>query len=152
MIRVTRLTDYAVLVLAEMIRAKGPHTVPHIATSTGLPLPTVAKLLKLLARNGLVTSYRGAAGGYTLQHPAPTITVADVIEAVEGPIAITACMEDSDDFCRIESLCPMQGHWGHINRAIRRALQEITLTDIATAKSMQAQLSENKRLWKTGQR
>ena len=136
MIRVTRLTDYAVLVLVEMIRAQGPHKVPHIATSTGLPLPTVAKLLKILTRNGLVTSYRGAAGGYSLQHPAATITVADVIEAVEGPIAITMCMEESEDFCKVASQCPMQGHWGKINRAIRHALQRITLMDIVTATSM----------------
>ena len=140
MIRVTRLTDYAVLVLAEMLRSKGPHTVSHIATSTGVPLPTVAKLLKLLTRNGIVTSYRGATGGYSLQHPATTLTVADVIEAVEGPIAITACMEESNEFCRIESLCPMQGHWDRINRAIRCILKEITLTEIATSTSRQMQL------------
>ena len=144
MIRITRLTDYAVLVLAEMLRAKGLHTVPHIATITRLPTPTVAKILKLLARNSLVTSYRGVTGGYSLQHSATTITVADVIEAVEGPIAITACMGDRDDFCRRESLCPMQEHWSHINRAIRRALQEITLTDIATATSMQASTAGRK--------
>ncbi|VBB69696.1 Iron-sulfur cluster regulator IscR [invertebrate metagenome] len=131
MIRINRLTDYAVLVLAELLRAEGPHTVSQIATCTSIPLPTVAKLLKILSQSGLVTSYRGVTGGYSLRHPAATITVADIIEAMEGPIAITTCIEGSDKICRIESLCPMQGHWNRINHAIRRVLEDVSLNDIA---------------------
>lgn len=131
MIRINRLTDYAVIVLAEMLRAKGLRAVSQIAADTRVPVPTVAKLLKVLVHSGLVTSHRGAAGGYSLRGPATEITVADIIEAVEGPIAITTCVEDGDDLCGIELLCPMHDHWSRINRAIRRTLKEISLADIA---------------------
>lgn len=133
MIRINRLTDYAFIVLAEMLRAQSLRTVSQIATDTRVPVPTVAKLLKVLVHGGLVTSHRGAAGGYSLRRPATEITVADIIEAVEGPIAITTCVEDGDDLCGIEPLCPMHDYWSRLNRAIRRALQEISLADIATA-------------------
>ncbi|MFN3076086.1 MAG: SUF system Fe-S cluster assembly regulator [Alphaproteobacteria bacterium] len=132
MFRINRLTDYAVVVLAEMTRNPGVKTAPCIAGDTGVPLPTVAKLMKILAHASLVTSHRGAAGGYTLNRPASRITVADIIEAVEGPIAITTCVEETEGQCGIETLCPMHGHWSRINQAIRKSLEEITLTEIAS--------------------
>ncbi|MEO5375089.1 MAG: SUF system Fe-S cluster assembly regulator [Alphaproteobacteria bacterium] len=131
MIRINRLTDYAVVVLAEMSRGARVRTVSGIAADTGVPVPTVAKLMKALAHGGLVESHRGAAGGYSLARAAEAITVADIIEAVEGPIAITACVEDGVDPCGIERLCPMHGHWSRINQAIRQSLEGISLTEIA---------------------
>ena len=131
MIRINRLTDYAVIVLAEMLRAESLRTVPQLAANTSLPAPTVAKLLKVLAHGRLVTSSRGATGGYSLGRPADAISVADIIEAVEGPIAITMCVEDNDGCCGIEGLCSLHGHWTRINQAIRRALTEISLTELA---------------------
>ncbi|MBF0094199.1 MAG: SUF system Fe-S cluster assembly regulator [Alphaproteobacteria bacterium] len=131
MIRINRLTDYAVVVLAEMSRGSDVRTVSRISADTGVPLPTVAKLMKALAHGGLVVSHRGAAGGYSLNRNAAAISVADIIEAVEGPIAITACVDDADDQCGIEQLCPMHGHWSRINQAIRRSLDGISLAEIA---------------------
>ena len=92
MFRLNRLTDYAVVVMTQMThRPEEVHTAPQIANDTGIPLPTVAKLLNALARESLVVSHRGAAGGYTLGRSAEEISVAEIIQVLEGPIALTAC-------------------------------------------------------------
>ena len=96
-----------------------------------MPLPTVAKLLNALARNGLVASHRGANGGYALGRKASEISVADIVQALEGPIALTACAEGSGDLCEVETLCPMAGNWNRVNQAIRSALASVTLADMA---------------------
>ena len=94
MFRLNRLTDYAVVVMAQMAqRREEMRTAPQISQDTGVPLPTVAKLLNALARENLVASQRGAAGGYTLSRRAEEITVAEIIQALEGPIALTACVD-----------------------------------------------------------
>ncbi len=102
----------------------------QIAEQTGIPIPTVAKLMKGLNKAGLVISRRGAGGGYFLGRPAIGITLADVIQAVEGPIALTACADTSDEQCSIESVCPVQGKWNRANSAVRAALSEVTLADM----------------------
>jgi FeS assembly SUF system regulator len=107
------------------------YTAPQLAADTGIPLPTVAKLLNALARESLVVSHRGALGGYTLSQSGDDITVAEIIQALEGPIALTACVEGSGHHCEVETLCPMRGHWDHVNQAIRSALSQVTLTDMA---------------------
>jgi FeS assembly SUF system regulator len=94
MFRLNRLTDYAVVVMAQMAQRRDQvRTAPRIAEETGVPLPTVAKILNALTRDTLVVSQRGAAGGYTLSRPAEQITVAEIIQALEGPIALTACVD-----------------------------------------------------------
>ena len=104
MFRLNRLTDYAVVVMTQMThRPEEVHTAPQIANDTGIPLPTVAKLLNALARDSLVVSHRGAAGGYTLGRPAEGISIAEIIQVLEGPIALTACVEGSGNHCRIKS-------------------------------------------------
>src|SRR5579883_828223 len=103
MFKVNKLTDYAAVVLIAMARAQGVQSSHRIAQITGIPLPTVAKLMKNLSRAGLVESQRGAGGGYSLGRVASQITVADVIQAVEGPIALTACADTSDEQCGIET-------------------------------------------------
>ena len=95
MLRLSKLTDYAVVVLVRLSRETGVQTSPGIAVGTGIPEPTVAKVLKTLAAGGLVASQRGARGGYRLLRPLSAIPVADVIAAVDGPIALTACVEAS---------------------------------------------------------
>ncbi|WP_035691621.1 SUF system Fe-S cluster assembly regulator [Azospirillum halopraeferens] len=133
MIRLSKLTDYAIVVMSEMARTRGAvHTVPHLADRTGVPAPTVAKLMKTLAPAGLMTSHRGASGGYALARPAGEITIADIVTALDGPIALTACVEGADDQCGVESLCPMRGNWEKINGAIRTALEQVTLADMMT--------------------
>ena len=132
MIRLNRLTDYAVVVLTQMTRNPDDlWTAPQIAQDTGVPLPTVAKLLNVLAHGDLIASHRGAAGGYTLNRPAEDVTVAEIIQAVEGPIALTACVDGATGGCEVESICPMRGNWDKVNRAIRGALGAVTLADMA---------------------
>ena len=138
MFRLSKLTDYAVVVLVRLARddarAAAPgavQTSPGISSATGIPEPTVAKVLKAMAGKGLVTSLRGARGGYRLSRPLGAIPVAEVIEAIDGPIALTACVDGGD--CESQCLCPMRGRWDPVNAAIRTALGAITLADMESA-------------------
>jgi FeS assembly SUF system regulator len=139
MIKLSRMTDYAVVVLARMARDGGHdgavngavvQTVPQLAERTGVPAPTVAKLMKLLVPAGLTESHRGAAGGYTLARAPEDISIADIIGAVDGPIALTACVDGAEGHCGVESLCAMRGNWDKVNRAVRRALEEVSLAEM----------------------
>ncbi len=131
MFRLNRLTDYAVVVMSRMSRAPDElYTAPHIAQETGVPLPTVAKLLNALSHSRLIASHRGAAGGYTLNRPAETISVAEIIQALEGPIALTACVDGASGGCDVESFCPMRGNWDKVNKAIHEALSGVSLADM----------------------
>ncbi|MDD2876419.1 MAG: SUF system Fe-S cluster assembly regulator [Acidiphilium sp.] len=130
MLRLSRLTDYAVVVLVRLSRADLVETASSIAMATGIPEPTVAKVLKGLAQAGLVSSQRGAHGGYRLARVLSAIPVADVIVAIDGPIALTACVEGTGGTCESQSLCPMAGRWGVVNDAISEALTAITLADM----------------------
>lgn len=134
MFRLNRLTDYAVVVMSQMThKPREVHTAPRISHDTGIPLPTVSKLLNALAREALVVSHRGAAGGYSLGRPATEITVAQIIQALEGPIALTACVEGSGNHCEVECLCPMRGNWDRVNQAIHDALNQVTLSEMAAS-------------------
>lgn len=133
MLRLSKLTDYAVVVLVRLSAAPGVQTSPGIAAGIGLPEPTVAKVLKALAGHGLVASQRGARGGYRLMRPLSAIPVAEVIAAVDGPIALTACVDGSSGCCESEHLCPMRGRWDPVNTAIRAALSAISLADMQDA-------------------
>jgi FeS assembly SUF system regulator len=135
MFRLSKLTDYAVVVLVRLAHAgvcsSAVQTSPGISAATGIPEPTVAKVLKTMAGKGLVTSLRGAHGGYRLNRALASIKVADVIEAIDGPIALTACVDGGD--CESQCLCPMRGRWDPVNAAIRQALGRITLADMESA-------------------
>ncbi|MFD2207251.1 SUF system Fe-S cluster assembly regulator [Kiloniella antarctica] len=131
MFRLTRLTDYAVVVLGQMsMQNERIVTAPQLAEETGLPLPTVAKILGLLSRQGLITSLRGAGGGYLSHQDAKEITVADIIQSIEGPIALTACVEGAVDNCSVENMCPMRGNWNRVNQVVADALKTVTLADM----------------------
>ncbi len=130
MLRLSKLTDYAVVVLVRLSNLEGVQTSPGIAAATGIPEPTVAKVLKILAGSNLVSSQRGARGGYRLNRPLSQIPVADVIAAVDGPIALTACVDGSTSECESVGLCPMRGRWDPVNEAIQTALQSITLAEM----------------------
>ena len=135
MIRISKLTDYGTVLLAHL--ARNPDVVcssADIAAHTGIALPTASKLLKSLARNGLVISTRGANGGYRLAHDARDISAADIIDALEGPVSITECSA-SDSHCDIEADCSVGNAWQRINVAIRIALQEISLVDLLRSSS-----------------
>jgi FeS assembly SUF system regulator len=133
MLRLSKLTDYAVVVLVRLSRETGVQTSPGIAANTGIPEPTVSKVLKTLAANGLVASQRGAHGGYRLLRPLAAIPVTDVIAAIDGPIALTACVEGSTVECETQCMCPMRGRWDPVNEAIQQALATITLADMQEA-------------------
>ena len=130
MLKLSRMTDYAVVVLARLSADDGVQTSPSIAAVTGIPEPTVAKVLKTLSAGGLVTSFRGARGGYRLSRPLAAMPVSDVIAAIDGPIALTACVEGSNTGCECQELCCMRGRWDRVNDAIRLALAAITLADM----------------------
>ena len=130
MLRLSKLTDYAVVVLVRLGRDQAAglvQTSPGIAQATGVPEPTVAKVLKAMAAAGLVLSQRGAHGGYRLARPLAAIPVSDVIEAVDGRIALTACVEGGEGRCEAEALCPVRGRWDPVNDAIRDALASISV-------------------------
>ncbi len=133
MLRLSKLTDYAVVVLVRLSGGAAVQTSPGIAGATGIPEPTVAKVLKALAAGGLVTSQRGAHGGYRLSRPLATIPIAEVIAAIDGPIALTACVDGSPTSCEVLGLCPVRGRWDPVNTAIREALTAITLADMQEA-------------------
>jgi FeS assembly SUF system regulator len=131
MFKLSKLTDYAVVVLVRLGREDVVQTSPGIAACVGLPEPTVAKVLKTLAGTGLVVSQRGARGGYRLARPLAEIPVAAVIAAIDGPIALTACVDNGA--CESHGLCPMHGRWDPVNEAIEAALRGITLADMDRA-------------------
>lgn len=133
MLKLSRLTDYAVAALVRLSAAEGMETSPGIACAIGVPEPTVAKVLKILAGQGLVVSTRGARGGYRLGRTLADITVAEIIVAIDGPIALTSCVDGASGACESQMLCPVAGRWDPVNAAIRGALQNITLADMAQA-------------------
>ena len=131
MLKLSRMIDYGVVVLSQMASRRDTlTTAPELAEATGLPAPMVSKVLKSLARSDLVTSHRGVNGGYSLSRGPENISVAEIVEALEGPVALTACVEASDTNCRVESLCPIRGGWEKVNSAIRGALEAVSLADL----------------------
>ena len=133
MLRLSKLTDYAVVVLVRLDTGLEVQTSPGIAASTGIPEPTVAKVLKALSANGLVPSQRGARGGYRLARKLEAVPVADVIAAMDGPITLAACVDGSVTECESLALCPVRGRWDPVNDAIQRALSGISLADMREA-------------------
>lgn len=134
MIKLNRLTDYAVVLLIQMaMEGKGVFAASTLAEKTLLPLPTTSKVLKQLTKVGILSAQRGAAGGYTLARDPSAISMASIIEAMDGPIAITDCVGavKKDGCCQVQATCPVRGNWGKVNAAIRAALDAASLADMA---------------------
>lgn len=130
MLRISKLTDYAIVMLSAMAKDKAEiHAAMEISGTTGIALPTVSKILKLLLNGGVLVSTRGAKGGYVLAREPDSITVADVIAAMEGPIALTEC-SISHEGCEQSSGCEMRGNWSVINQTIQKALESVSLADM----------------------
>nr|WP_272877311.1 SUF system Fe-S cluster assembly regulator [Neoroseomonas eburnea] len=131
--RLSKMTDYAVVVLTRLEDAEegSVMTAPGLAATTGLAEPTVSKVLKILSHAGLVEGRRGASGGYLLTRPLVEMRLTDVITAIDGPIALTACVDNSFGLCDAEARCPVRGRWDPVNEAIRRALSGISIADLA---------------------
>lgn len=131
MIRLTNLADYAVVVMAAAAREPEVKiSAARVAELTAIPAPTVAKLMGTLARGGLLTASRGVSGGFTLSRDPALISVAQIVEAVDGPIALTSCVGNHTTECAMEGHCAIRGHWGPINQAVRGALAAVTLADL----------------------
>ena len=136
MIRLTRLADYAVLLMTHMAHEwrKDPARVMNAAdlsAETHIPGPTVSKILGSMSRGDLLISHRGQAGGYALSRAPQDISAADIISVIEGPVALTECLDDHTDDCEIESLCGVRASWTRINDAITTALEGISLAQMA---------------------
>ncbi len=137
MIRLSRLADYAVMLMTHMANdRRAVHNAFDIAAQTGLPAPTVAKVLAVLARDGLLVSQRGAKGGYQLARTPSDIPVSEIIVALDGPLALTNCVKSGPSTCGVEPICPSRYSLHRINDAVRRALTDITLAEIATPSPM----------------
>ena len=119
MIKLNKITDYAVVILG-LLSSRFPNkfSTSKISEDTGLPVPTVAKVCKLLNKADLINAGRGANGGYYCETAPTEINVADIVEAIDGPIAIIACLEESDDLCSTQSICLLSGNWNKANKAI----------------------------------
>jgi len=131
MLRISRLTDYATVLLATLAsEPQRVQTAVSLAEQTRIAAPTVSKLLKQLQRAGLVTSTRGLHGGYQLARPAAEISAAAVLDALEGPVALTDCSAGHGQ-CEIEQTCRVGRVWQRLNLAIRRALYDVSLAQLA---------------------
>jgi FeS assembly SUF system regulator len=126
----SKLTDYGTMVLAQLAaNGHGLSTAGQVADATHLAQPTVSKVLKSLVHAGLVVSTRGVQGGYTLARPASAISAAEILDALEGPVAITEC-SSSRGGCDLESYCRVGTAWQRINHSIRGALEAVSLADL----------------------
>ncbi len=136
MLRVSKLTDYATVVLSYMAShgESRLYTAADLAVESGVALPTVSKILKLLTRASVLKSIRGVKGGYSLAVPAEETTVASIISAIEGPVSITECSSQTGH-CDQESSCSIRLNWGRINQAIESALDSVTLADMIVPES-----------------
>jgi FeS assembly SUF system regulator len=131
MLRLSKLTDYGTVIMTFMARAQGQvHSAHEIAEQVGIAAPTVSKVLKMLARDELVVSTRGARGGYVLARPAANITMAEIISAMEGaPLGLTEC-STTPGVCIQERSCAIRANWQRINQVIVQALEEVSLAEM----------------------
>jgi FeS assembly SUF system regulator len=131
MIRLGKLTDYGLVLMSHIARSQVElHTARDLARQCHLPLPTVSKILKALLQGRLVASHRGMKGGYTLAREPHLISIAAVIAALEGPLALTECSVDIAGLCDLESSCPIRDNQRIINQVVRGALERVTLSDL----------------------
>jgi FeS assembly SUF system regulator len=131
--RLSHLADYAVVLMTAAARrpAGARLSATELSAETGVPLPTAQKLMGQLAARGLLRSVRGASGGFSLAKAAQEISLADIVEAVEGPIALTMCSDSANHQCLLDAHCRVKPHIGVVGRAVRGALGAVPLTELA---------------------
>ena len=136
--RLSNLADYAVVLMSAAARHCGAALIEGrlnagvLADETGVPLPTAKKLVSRLTAAGLIESTRGVGGGIRLARPPALISLADIVEAVEGPLAITCCTIADNHDCALESGCRVKPHWGVVNQTIRSALDDVSLASLSS--------------------
>ena len=145
--RLSSMADYAIVAMAAAARHCGGARVSaaELAVETGLPAPTVAKLVSRLTAAGLLRGTRGRSGGLKLARPAAAISLADIVEAVEGPIALSACCEEGRHDCTLEAACSVRPHWPQVNAVLRGALagvplSQFTAPELAAARMVEARI------------
>ena len=132
MIKLSKMTDYAVVCLGMLARRPGSSmSATELSKQTGLALYTVQKLLKLLvSKSDFIKANRGALGGYMLNRNSSEISVVEIIEALDGPITLTSCVDKSESFCEASDICFLGGKWNKINEIIRKSLNDISLKEL----------------------
>jgi FeS assembly SUF system regulator len=133
MIRLGKLTDYGLVLMTYIARQKDRtclHTARDLARESQVPLPTVSKILKLLLQSGLLISHRGIKGGYSLAKEPHDVSVAEIVAALEGPIALTECSTDISGLCELEGCCPIKANQRIISQVVRGALAQVMLSDL----------------------
>lgn len=130
MLRISKLTDYAILMMVELARDGEMLSAHTLAERVHVEIPTASKVLKLLAGNELLESYRGANGGYRVSRTAAEISVAEVIAAIEGPIAMTECSVE-EGLCAQEDNCDLRSNWQRISLAVAQALRDVSLAEMS---------------------
>lgn len=141
-LRLSNFADYGVVVMTMAVRvgADGARfSAARIAEETGIPFPTVSKLLGQLRRSGLLVSQRGHSGGFALARPADQISLADIVEAIDGPIGLTHCSHNHQE-CGLSDGCGVRPHWPVVNRAVRTALSGVTLASVSTRENISQEL------------
>ncbi len=135
MLRMGKLTDYGIVLMCYLAQyGNQRQSAQSLSLAIGMPLPTVRKVLKALSQGGLLVSERGVHGGYGLSRSANAISVAHIITAIEGPIALTECVSEQHH-CEQEDHCSVQTNWARINQAVFHALDEVKLADMLTTDS-----------------
>jgi FeS assembly SUF system regulator len=133
MIRLTNFADYAVVLMSELAKEKDSRSsAQELSIKTHIPAPTVSKVLNALGQGNLLQSHRGLKGGFSLSRPAAEISVAQIIEAVDGPICLTECSHGDNEYdCALLETCEIRSHWPPINKAVRNSLSAISLDYIS---------------------
>jgi FeS assembly SUF system regulator len=132
MLRITKETDYGILLMAYIAAGRGGeiHTARQVADRSGLPFPTVSKILRSLAAKRILVSHRGATGGYSLEKPAAETSIAEIVRALQGPISMVQCGAEPG-VCEQESDCPTRVSWSRVSKEIERALESVPITEMA---------------------
>ena len=139
MLRITKTTDYGIILLTQLAEApEAVFSAAELAADAHIPPPMASKILKHLTREGILESRRGAKGGYVLACPAESISVARIIDALEGPFALTECIALGPGGCEQEPVCPTRTNWHRINGAVYTALSHITLAEMCRPLSNEA--------------
>lgn len=142
MLRISKLADYAIVVLASLAASpKARLAAGELADITGLPEPTVSKVLKLVSKESWMESTRGVNGGYRLAETPESINVKNIIAAIEGPVALTSCTDENGKACDYHKKCSMNGCWDPINKAINDSLENVTLADMMKQKKSVGQVA-----------
>lgn len=133
MIKISRMADYAILLVCKMSSVEDKvYSAHELSTITALKITTISKILTKLTKANVTNSIRGVTGGYKLMMKAEDISIGDIIDIIDGQVALTVCVdEDKNHSCELESMCPSQGNWQVINNTVRNALNSVSIAEMA---------------------